>query len=147
MSEPNLVHVRAPVTVCGDTHGQFYDLLEIFQICGKLPVLIELLRIPITSLWVIMQIVVSIAWKHGCTSFSLKSNIAVVSQFFVVITKIEKLTNCMVFMMSVSKNMELNSSGKCLQTSFSACLLQLILIIKYFVFMEDFLPKLTPQIS
>lgn len=30
MSESNLVHVRAPVTVCGDTHGQFYDLLEIF---------------------------------------------------------------------------------------------------------------------
>jgi len=30
IAEPNLVHVRAPVTVCGDTHGQFYDLLEIF---------------------------------------------------------------------------------------------------------------------
>jgi hypothetical protein len=40
MAEPNLVHVRAPVTVCGDTHGQFYDLLEIFEICGKLPVLL-----------------------------------------------------------------------------------------------------------
>jgi len=38
IAEPNLVHVRAPVTVCGDTHGQFYDLLELFEICGKLPV-------------------------------------------------------------------------------------------------------------
>lgn len=34
MNDQNLVHVRAPVTVCGDTHGQFFDLLEIFQICG-----------------------------------------------------------------------------------------------------------------
>lgn len=30
MAEPNMVQVRAPVTICGDTHGQFFDLLEIF---------------------------------------------------------------------------------------------------------------------
>lgn len=35
--EENVVPVRAPVTICGDVHGQFYDLKELFQIGGELP--------------------------------------------------------------------------------------------------------------
>ncbi|KAJ2082714.1 putative serine/threonine protein phosphatase [Coemansia sp. RSA 988] len=35
--EPNVVHISAPVTVIGDVHGQFFDLLEIFQIGGRCP--------------------------------------------------------------------------------------------------------------
>lgn len=35
--EPNMAPVRAPVTVVGDIHGQFYDLLELFKICGEPP--------------------------------------------------------------------------------------------------------------
>ena len=37
MRESNVVHVQAPVTVVGDIHGQFYDLIEIFKIGGWCP--------------------------------------------------------------------------------------------------------------
>ena len=35
LSEPSVLNIKAPLVICGDTHGQFTDTLRIFDIAGK----------------------------------------------------------------------------------------------------------------
>lgn len=37
IDEKNVRRIHAPVSLVGDVHGQFYDLLEIFKVGGELP--------------------------------------------------------------------------------------------------------------
>ena len=41
MSEPVLLRTEAPITLCGDLHGQFYDLLRIFEHSGTFYIIVS----------------------------------------------------------------------------------------------------------
>jgi hypothetical protein len=69
LEESNVQPVSSPVTVCGDIHGQFHDLLELFKTGGEIPKTKYIFMVCFcvnflgTDCRVIMWIEVHIHWK------------------------------------------------------------------------------------
>ena len=67
LEESNVQPVSSPVTVCGDVHGQFYDVLELFRTGISLLIQGDKSIRPATSLSETSLIEAIIRWKHSST--------------------------------------------------------------------------------
>ena len=56
MEESNIQPVHTPVTVCGDIHGQFYDLLKLFQVGGEIPDTHYIFMVKLIKCWFLMRL-------------------------------------------------------------------------------------------
>lgn len=68
LEESNVQPVSSPVTVCGDIHGQFYDVLELFRTGTSFTTQEERSRKPATSSSEILLIAATTQFRPSSTS-------------------------------------------------------------------------------
>lgn len=74
MEESNIQPVSSPVTICGDIHGQFWDLLELLRKGGDVPETSYIFMARMCSFRRVMQTFMFprvISWTGGTTAWRL----------------------------------------------------------------------------
>lgn len=138
VEEPNVIPVRAPVIICGDIHGQFHDLMELFEIGGKVPEsnylfmgdYVDRGTPPFMQVTTVSRLWLSLSpWKCATKTDW---------PYWEATTSQDRSLKYMVFMMNAVENTEIQMFGNILLNYSITFLWQQLLKINFFVFMEDY---------